>query len=114
MELDTMARLGIPVVCVISNDSAWGMIRLEQRWVRPDEVEKNGQCNVELQHMRAYEKMTAMWEGYGEMVTDPAEIVPAIKRAVANGKPSIINVEVDKVSPSPFIGGYAAMTKTDK
>jgi len=27
---------------------------------------------------------------------------------------SIINVEVDKVSPSPFIGGYAAMTKKDK
>ena len=42
------------------------------------------------------------------------EIVPAIKRAAANGKPSIINVEVDHVSPSPFIGGYSAMTKTDK
>ena len=114
MELDTMERLGVPVVCVISNDSAWGMIRLEQRWVRPEEVDKNGQCNTELQHMRAYEKMVSMWDGYGEMVTDPNEIVPAIKRAVANGKPSIINVEIDKVSPSPFIGGYAAMTKTDK
>jgi len=114
MELDTMARLGIPVVCVISNDSAWGMIRLEQRWVRPEEIKEKGQCNVELHHMRAYEKMAAMWGGYGEVVTNPAEIVPAIKRAKANGKPSIINVEVDKVSPSPFIGGYAAMTKTDK
>lgn len=114
MELDTMARLGIPVVCVISNDSAWGMIRLEQRWVRPEEIEEKGQCNTELHHMRSYEKMTAMWDGYGELVTDPKEIVPAIKRAVINGKPSIINVEVDKVSPSPFIGGYAAMTKTDK
>lgn len=114
LELDTMERLGIPVVCVISNDSAWGMIRLEQRWVRPEEVEKNGQCNVELHHMRSYEKMVAMWDGHGELVTDPQEIVPAIKRAAATGKPSIINVEVDKVSPSPFIGGYAAMTKTDK
>ena len=114
MELDTMERLGIPVVCVISNDSAWGMIRLEQRWVRPEEVERNGQCNVELQHMRAYEKMASMWDGYGELVTDPDEIVPAIKRAAANGKPSIINVEIDKISPSPFIAGYAAMTKTDK
>jgi acetolactate synthase-1/2/3 large subunit len=114
MEMDTMERLGIPVVCVISNDSAWGMIRLEQRWTRPEEVEKNGQCNTELKHMRAYEKMVSMWDGHGEMVTEPEEIIPAIKRAVANGKPSIINVEVDKVSPSPFIGGYAAMTKTDK
>jgi acetolactate synthase-1/2/3 large subunit len=57
--------------------------------------------------MRAYEKMAEMWGGYGECVKDPAEIVPAIKRAVANGKPSIVNVEVDQVSLSPFIAGYA-------
>jgi thiamine pyrophosphate-dependent acetolactate synthase large subunit-like protein len=31
----------------------------------------------------------------------------AIKRAVANGKASIVNVEVDQVSLSPFIAGYA-------
>ena len=54
--------------------------------------------DVELEHMRAYEKMVSMWDGYGEMITDPNEIVPAIKRAAANGKPSIINVEVDKAS----------------
>lgn len=100
MEMDTMARMGIPVVCVISNDSGWGMIRhyqdAEPLWKR--EVEKNGTCAVELEHMRAYEKMVSMWDGHGEMVTDPAEIVPAIRRAAANGKPSIINVEVDKAS----------------
>lgn len=111
MELDTMARLGIPVVCVISNDSAWGMIRLTEKYIRPEEIESKGQCNVELDHNRAYEKMAAMWGGHGEMVTDPDEIVPAIKRAVANGKPSIINVEVDHVSLSPFIAGYANMVK---
>jgi acetolactate synthase-1/2/3 large subunit len=111
MEMDTMARLGIPVVCVISNDSAWGMIRLTEKFIRPDEVENRGHCNVELHHMRAYEKMAAMWGGHGEHVTDPEEIVPAIKRAAANGKPSIVNVEVDKVSLSPFIAGYANMVK---
>jgi len=111
MEMDTMARFGIPVVCVISNDSAWGMIRLAERYIRPEEIETKGHCNVELHHMRAYEKMVAMWDGYGESVTDPAEIIPAIKRAAANGKPSIINVEVDKISLSPMIAGYASMVK---
>ena len=57
--------------------------------------------------MRAYQKLVEMWGGYGECVTDPAEIVPAIRRAAENGKPSIINVEIDKVSLSPFIAGYA-------
>ncbi|MCP4006833.1 MAG: thiamine pyrophosphate-binding protein [bacterium] len=107
MELDTMAKLDIPVVCVISNDSAWGMIRLAEKYIRPEDVGENGHCNVDLHPMRAYEKMTEMWGGYGESVKDPAEIVPAIKRAVAHGKPSIINVEVDQVSLSPFIAGYA-------
>ena len=97
MEMDTMAKLGIPVVCVISNDSGWGMIRLGQtRGRRAQEIAEIGHCNVDLHHMRAYEKMAAMYDGYGEMVTDPEEIIPAIKRAVANGNPSIINVEVDK------------------
>lgn len=113
MEMDTMARVGIPVVCVISNDSAWGMIRLTEKYIRRDEVESRGHCNVELEQMRAYEKMAAMWDGHGERVTDPDEIVPAIRRAAANGKPSIVNVEVDQVSLSPFISGYAKMVKTE-
>ncbi len=109
MEMDTMEKLGIPVVCVISNDSAWGMIKLEQDYTWRDEVEQRGHCNVQLHHMRAYEKMVSMWDGYGEMVTDPKEIIPAIKRAVANGKPSIINVEVDKNALSPAMAGIKNM-----
>ena len=96
MELETMARVGVPVVCVISNDSAWGMIKSMQAKAAPAEIEANGQCATELSNMRAYEKMAAIWGGHGEIVTDPAEIVPAIRRAAATGKPSIINVEVDK------------------
>jgi len=105
MEMDTMARLGIPVVCVISNDSGWGMIKLEQKYTWAKEVETRGQCNTELHPMRAYEKMAAMWDGHGEMVKDPDEIIPAIRRAMANGKPSIVNVEVDQESISPFMAG---------
>ena len=107
MELDTMAKLEIPVVCVISNDSAWGMIKLAEKYIRADDVNEKGHCNVELHPMRAYEKMAEMWGGYGECVKDPAEIAPAIQRAAANGRPAIINVEVDQVSLSPFIAGYA-------
>jgi len=117
MEMDTMARKGVPVVCVISNDSAWGMIRMEQKLYRAEKIKEKGQANTELFDMRDYHKLVSMWDGHGEKVTDPAEILPAIKRAVPvalEGKPSLINVEVDHVSPSPAVAGYAAMTKTDK
>jgi len=111
MEMDTMARLGIPVVCVISNDSGWGMISLVEKYVRPDEIEQRGSCNTDLHRMRAYEKMAEMWDGYGEQVHDPDEILPAIEHAAANGRPSIVNVEVDNESLSPFIAPYAQMVK---
>jgi acetolactate synthase-1/2/3 large subunit len=113
MEMETMARLGIPVVCVISNDSAWGMINLVEHIVRPDEIAANGACNTDLHHMRAYEKIVDMWDGHGEQVTDPDEILPAIRRAAANGRPSIVNVEIDNESLSPFIAPYADMVKGD-
>jgi len=111
MEMETMARLGIPVVCVISNDSAWGMISLVEKFIRPEEIETKGPCNTDLHPMRAYEKMVSMWDGHGEQVTDPKDILPAIKRAAANGKPSIVNVQIDNESLSPFIAPYAEMVK---
>ncbi len=108
MELDTMAKLNVPVICVISNDSAWGMIKLSEDFIHPDEVEGPGHCNVDLHHMRAYHRMVEMWDGHGEVVTEASEIIPALRRAAANGKPSIINVEVDKTNMSPMTQAYAA------
>jgi acetolactate synthase-1/2/3 large subunit len=104
MEFDTFCRFGIPVVCVISNDSAWGMIKHATRIYHPEKV-ANGNVGVELTHMRAYEKLAAMWDGYGEKVTRPEEVVPAIMRGAATGLPSIINVEVDQVTASPVMRG---------
>ncbi len=106
MDFDTFCRFGIPVVCVISNDSAWGMIKQSQVIYRPADAAQ-GVPGVELAHMRAYEKLASMWDGYGEQVARPEEIVPAIERAAASGKPAIVNVEVDKVTASPLLRGLA-------
>jgi acetolactate synthase-1/2/3 large subunit len=111
MEFDTLAKQGIPVVCVISNDSSWGMIKLSENFIHPEEVKANGHCATTLAQMRAYEKMPAVWGGYGERVTKPEDIIPAIERAVANGKPSIINVEVDQVNMSPVTRGFGESLK---
>lgn len=106
MELDTMVKQDIPVVCVISNDSSWGMIKLSETLIHPEEVKK-GHVGIELANVRRYDRMPAMWDGYGVLVTKPEEIIPAIKAAVASGKPAIINVEVDKHSMSPVTKGFA-------
>ena len=107
MEFDTFVKQGVPVVCVISNDSSWGMIKLSETFIHPDEVKK-GHVATELANMRRYDKIPAMWDGYGELVTKPEDIIPAIKRGYESGKPAIINVQVDKENMSPVTKSFGA------
>jgi acetolactate synthase-1/2/3 large subunit len=99
-EFDTMVRFGIQVICVVSNDSQWGMVKMAETMRSVDEVKK-GYIATTLADRR-YEKVAEALGGYGEYVEDISEVVPAIKRAAATGKPSIINVKVDNNHPCPF------------
>ncbi len=96
MEFDTMVRHNIPVVCVINNDQAWGMIKHSQELsIGPERL----QC-CEL-GVRPYEKMVEGLGGYGELVTKDEDIIPALKRAFDSGKPACINVLTDPTVTSP-------------
>ena len=96
MEFDTMVRHNIPVVCVVNNDCAWGMIKHSQEMsIGKDRL----QCS-EL-GTRHYEKMVEGLGGYGELVTKDEEIIPALKRAFESGKPACINVMTDPTVTSP-------------
>lgn len=87
MEFDTMVRHNLQVVCVISNDSAWGMVMHEQQAKGMDRV-----VGTELGFVR-YDKVVEELGGYGEMVNEPVDIRPALQRAFASGKPACINVK---------------------
>jgi acetolactate synthase-1/2/3 large subunit len=96
MEFDTMVRHNIPVVCVIVNDCAWGMIKHSQEVsIGKDRL----QCS-EL-GLRHYEKIVEGLGGHGEFVTKDEEIIPALKRAFDSGKPACINVITDPTITSP-------------
>lgn len=91
MEFDTAMRFNLPIVTVIGNDGQWGEIRLPQIALMGEERA----VATELAPNVRYEKIADVFGGYGEYVTDPNEIVPAIRRAFASGKPSIVNVMID-------------------
>lgn len=96
MEFDTMVRHNIPVVCVVNNDQAWGMIKHSQELsIGSDRL----QC-CEL-GIRPYDKMVEGLGGYGELVTKDEDIIPAIERAFESGKPACINVLTDPTVTSP-------------
>jgi len=105
MELDTAVRHDLPVICIINNDCAWGMIKHGQEICYGDERV----CGSELGAVH-YEKMAEALGGYGELVEKDADLIPAVKRAVKSGKPACINVMTDPSVVSPatlqFVEGF--------
>ena len=86
-----MMRYGLNITTVILNDACWGMIK-------NSEAKRSGQdkdfVGLYLRETH-YEKIAEAVGGYGEYVTEPDEIGPAIDRALAQDKPSIVNVMTD-------------------
>ncbi len=89
-ELETAARLKVPVVIVIANDRQWGMIKAAQmanydaRYI-----------GVDFTDIR-YDEIARACGCWGERVEDPQEITPALERAVRSGKPAVLDVIVDQ------------------
>ena len=92
MEFDTMIRHKLPVVCVICNDEAWGMIMHPQQARGADRV-----VGTRLGFGR-YDRMVEGLGGYGEAVEKPEDIRPALKRAFASGLPACVNVRCISIS----------------
>ena len=105
MEFDTAVRHDLPFVCVVNNDCAWGMIKHGQEICYGDDRV----CGSELGIVH-YEKMAEALGGYGEFVEKDEEIVPAIKRSLASGKPACINVMTDpsvvSLATLQFVDGF--------
>ena len=82
MEMDSAIRHELPIVVVVSNNAGFTSRRT------------GGSVGRELGHQR-YDKLVEALGGYGEFVEKPAEIRPAIERALASGRPSLVNVCTD-------------------
>lgn len=107
MEFHTAIRKKLPIVVVIGNDQAWGMIMHSQQ-LRLGHHIPNG---TELGWVD-YHKMVEVMGGFGVCVEKPEDIRPALEAAFASGKTACVNVKVDPsvISPGSValanLGGY--------
>jgi acetolactate synthase I/II/III large subunit len=88
-ELETAARIRTPFVAIIVNDKQWGMIKGDF---------KSGYCerNVGTDFTDVRHDLLAQSMGcFGERVTEPDQVRPALERAVASGLPAVLDVMVD-------------------
>jgi acetolactate synthase-1/2/3 large subunit len=91
MEYESAIRQKIPFVGIIGNDGAWGQIKVAQEMLYG---EGNAPASG-LDPEAPYHKMIEGLGGYGEKVTSPDQIKPALQRAFDAGVPACINVMVD-------------------
>ena len=89
MEYEAAARQGIPFVGVMGNDGAWTQIRRGQTELFGDD--RSPATSLDFTR---YDKVVEALGGHGEYVERPADIRPAIERALASGKPALVNVRI--------------------
>ncbi len=110
MEFETFVRNGVPVICVISNDSSWGMIRISEALRSPELIAKTGQHSINLlPEMFPYEKLTELWGGVGIQINRAEDVVPSLKKIMESGKVGILNCEIDKDAYSPRTRSFAGV-----
>jgi len=97
-EYNTAVRHNIPIVSVVNNDGAWGMIKHDQQEL----FGRDRVMGTELGITR-YDKIVRALGGYGEYVVNLDQIQPALKRAFSSGLPACINVRVDPTATSKGI-----------
>jgi acetolactate synthase-1/2/3 large subunit len=89
MDADTLVRHGLPVVMICGNNGIWGLEK------HPMQALYGYDVAADLQPGCRYDQVVTALGGGGELVTDPADIGPALRRAFDSGIPYLVNVVTD-------------------
>ncbi len=87
MEFDTCIRHNLPITVVMGNDATWGIDKTFQV------AYYNRAVATDLRPIR-YDKVVEAIGGYAEHVEDPSGVGPAVERALASERPSLVDVSV--------------------
>ena len=102
-ELETAARLKLPLVCVVGVDHQWGLeVGVYKRTFGQGSAETGVHWSKEVRFDRIGEGFGC----YGEYVERAEDIGPAIARAYASGKPGVIHVPIDPKVNSEEMPSY--------
>ncbi|MFF7595237.1 thiamine pyrophosphate-binding protein [Streptomyces mirabilis] len=102
-ELETAARLNLPLVCVVGVDYAWGLeVGVYKRTFGQGSLE----TGVHWSKNTRLDKVAEGFGCHGEYVERDEDIAPAVKRAYASGKPGVVHVAVDPKANSEEMPSY--------
>lgn len=96
-DFETLVRYDLPFVGIVGNNSSMNQIRYGQKAKYGESRERVGNTLGDV----PYDQFARMLGGHGEEVREPSEIRPALERARASGKPSLVNVWIDPDAYAP-------------
>jgi thiamine pyrophosphate-dependent acetolactate synthase large subunit-like protein len=102
-ELETAARLKLPLVCVVGVDNQWG---LEVGVYKRTFEQPSPQPGVHWSKNVRFDKIAEGLDCHGEYVEREEDIGPAIKRAYASGRTAVVHVCIDPKSNSEEMPNY--------
>jgi thiamine pyrophosphate-dependent acetolactate synthase large subunit-like protein len=102
-ELETAARLKLPLVCVVGVDYQWGLeVGVYKRTFGQGSKETGTHWSKDVR----LDKVAEGFGCYGEYVKLAKDIGPAIQRAYASGKVGVIHVDIDPKANSEEMPKY--------
>jgi acetolactate synthase-1/2/3 large subunit len=87
-ELETAVRERIPIVCVVYNDRGLGNERAFQKEHYGGRLFAVDYTDVD------FAALARVFGAHGERVEEPAELLPALRRALESGLPAVIDVPI--------------------
>jgi acetolactate synthase I/II/III large subunit len=102
-ELETAARLKLPLVCVVGVDNQWG---LEVGVYKRTFEQPSSQPGVHWSKNVRFDKIAEGLDCHGEYVEREEDIGPAIKRAYASGRSAVVHVCIDPKANSEEMPNY--------
>ena len=102
-ELETAARLKLPLVCVVGVDHQWGLeVGVYKRTFGKGSAETGVHWSKDVR----FDKIAEGFGCYGEYVDREEELGPAIARAYASGKTAVLHVPIDPIANSEEMPNY--------
>jgi acetolactate synthase-1/2/3 large subunit len=95
MEWDTLVRHGVHVVSIIGNNGIWALEK------HPMEMLYGYSVVADLRPATRYDEVVRALGGHGELVSTPAELRPALRRAFEAGLPAVVNTLTDPAVAYP-------------
>jgi thiamine pyrophosphate-dependent acetolactate synthase large subunit-like protein len=102
-ELETAVRKNLPIVFIVGCDYAWGLeVKVYNHAFGNEAPYTEARWGDQVR----FDKIAEGYGAYGEFVERREDIVPAVQRALASGRPAVVQIPIDPEINATEVPGF--------